>query len=52
MIEYLKEVYGNPPTYIYENGDLSLSLSFSHHFYQFVLKYILNFILILVQDSN
>ena len=29
VLEYLKQDYGNPPIYIYENA-LSLSLSLSH----------------------
>ena len=28
VLEYLKQVYGNPPVFVYENG-LSLSLSLS-----------------------
>ena len=31
VLEFFKQVYGNPPIYIYENGlSLSLSLSLSH----------------------
>jgi hypothetical protein len=29
VLEYVKQFYGNPPVYIYENG-FSLSLSLSH----------------------